>query len=179
MQRFYSRDDWHAAKPQPTMSQTLNSVTEVFIHHSDDTNAEVVNSLPVQKTAMQRTQQFHMKTRGWSDIAYHFVVFQEYGSIPLARVFAGRALSAVPAAQLDHNVGTLAICVYGNFETDLVKPSTRFAIEETINHARKLGMHNLHKLGGHRDVVATSCPGKNLYSQLPRIAQVINLQLYK
>lgn len=170
---LYTRRDWGAHEAEPMAHQ--GAPKEAFIHHSENGDAARINSLDEQKAAVRAIQAFHMgPERGWSDIAYHYVVFQPMGNIPIARAFAARSVSNVPAAQLNHNTGTLAICVYGDFRTDQVKPNTRFLIEKLLR------LHPTIKIvGGHRDVVSTECPGDHLYAAIPRIAKAAGVKTYR
>lgn len=173
MKRFYTRSDWRARPPKGPMASQGN-VTEVFVHHTDNPDASLIDSLGEQRKAMQTIQGFHMDSRGWSDIAYHAIVFQAQRNIPFARVYLGRPPGTVPAAQQDHNTGTLAIAVYGDFTTDTLDRNTRYAIEQTIKRlAPKAKM-----LGGHRDVFPTACPGDGIYRHLDLIAQASGLKRY-
>lgn len=167
-----TRSAWGARPPRAMTPQA--PPRQAFLHHSTDDRAEVINTLAEQKSAARRIQGFHMNTRGWSDIGYHYLVFQPYGGQKRARAFAARNYHYVPAAQEGHNTGTLAICVVGNLEEDQVKRNTRFVIEEILRRHP-----SVKTLGGHRDVVATTCPGDHLYDAIPRIADVVNLSVYK
>lgn len=176
----YERDDWGARPWRDFTPQSWPS--EVFIHHGAESNAEQMTSLAKQVQAMRATQNFHMgPQRGWSDIAYHYVVFQPYGNVRHARVFEGRPVRHVPAAQLGHNTGTLAICVYGNFDgDDQVKANTRYAIDVLLTRKPSLtGCGAVETLGGHRDVTQTTCPGNALYAQLGTIADGAHLRRYR
>lgn len=171
---FYSRSDWRAAAPTQLMAQQASPV-EVFIHHTDSGDAGIVDTLAEQKDRVRGIQNYHQHGKGWSDIAYHAIIFQPQGSLRLARVFFGRSPDQVPAAQLNHNTGTLAIAVYGNFQEDTVHRNTRYAIEQTIKRLAP----KARTLGGHRDVVSTSCPGGHLYQSLDLIAAAANLERYR
>ncbi len=175
---LYELEDWNTRDPRPMTKQNPDNIRESFIHHTTDTRAEVTDTLDEQKRAMRAIRDFHMDVRGYSFIGYHFVVFQPYGSRKKARVFQARPLIYVPAAQLLHNTNTAAICVYGNFQRDDgVKDDTIKAIVgllERINNRHP----SLAVLGGHRDVVATSCPGDTLYAKIPTIAKKANLRKF-
>lgn len=170
--KIYPRSRWNARTPRAMASQ--GPPTEAFIHHSDDIGAERWDTMAEQCEHMRGLQNFHMDGRGWSDIAYAYIVFQPFGKLTRARVFEGRDYHMVPAAQLGHNTGTLPICVVGNFERDGVKRNTRFVIEQLI---RKHG--SVKVVGGHRDVVGTTCPGAHLYAQVPVIAKASGVRTYK
>ena len=173
--RVYTRSEWSARAPRTLVPQP-HAPTEAFLHHSVDPFAEQFDHLTDQKAKMRQIQAFHMDVRGWSDIAYHLVVFQPFGQIRKARVFEGRPWTHVPAAQERHNSGTLAICVVGDFGADRLKRNTRYAIERVLS--AHTGARAVEVVGGHRDVGATTCPGPNLYRWLPRIADAANLRTY-
>ncbi len=169
---LYNRGDWGARGWRDYVPQRLEG--EAFLHHTTDRLAEHVDTLPEQIAACRAIQRYHMDMKGWDDIAYHFIVFQPYGDRQYARIFEGRPTTHVPAAQQGHNVGTLAIVVYGNFDhDDSVKRNTRHAIETLLSRYPQLK-----KLGGHRDAPgqSTECPGDTLYAKIPTIARAVGLK---
>ena len=169
--RIYKRAEWRARPARPMTPQ--QAPREAFIHYTDDVQVSRWDTLAKQKDKMRQIQSFHMDGRGWSDIAYHYVVFQPYGSLRRARVFQGRVSGYVPAAQEGHNTGTIAICVVAGPGVK-IKRNTRYAIEQVIRRHP-----SLRTVGGHRDVVATSCPGDDLYAQIPTIARAARVRVYK
>lgn len=175
--RLWTRNEWDARDPRP-MSPN-GTVREVFIHHTTDPRAEGIDKLAEQQAAMRGIQGFHMDTRGYSDISYAFVVFQPYGGLENARVFQGREVKFSPAAQLNHNTGTVPICVFGNFDRDDgVKPETITAIVRTIKWVERHHNGTLVTVGGHRDVTGTECPGDTLYAKVPEIARKSGLRRF-
>lgn len=160
----YTRGQWGARASQGPMTEQREPV-EAFIHHTDDKNGRY-RTLHEQEAKMKAVQAFHMDVRGWSDGGYHYVVFQPQGQGIGARAFALRPTRYVPAAQLGHNTRTLAIAVVGNGETEAMERNTRFVIEQIIGR-----YPSVRKIGGHRDVVATDCPGDKFYAALDHIAR--------
>jgi hypothetical protein len=176
---LFERDDWDARRWNDYVDQGW-SADEVFIHHTAD-SASGLNSLNEQKARMRAYQDFHMDTRGWDDIAYHIVVFPDFktsnGTVIPARLFQGRPRDHVPAAQENHNRGTLAIAVV-NADNSRMTRNSRYAIEAYLNWLLKRGV-KLKTLGGHRDVVDTSCPGDGIYfKDLPVIRDATNLRKF-
>lgn len=164
MKRIYTRSDWGAHAPTGAMTPQ-SGPKEAFVHYADAAGASKVRSLAAQKEAMRSIQRFHQNERGWSDIGYHYVIFQSYGTIPGARAFKARDINYVPAAQAGHNTGTLAICVFAG-PGDPLKRNTRWLIEKIIRDHP-----TVKKVGGHRDVTSTDCPGSAIYAELDKIAK--------
>jgi hypothetical protein len=102
--KIVSRRQWGARKPKDRTYQDPRSVREVFLHYSESPSA---STFEAQRKAMQGLQDFHMDGRGWSDIAYNYLVFNG----PRPRAFYGRGARVVPAAQANHNTNTIAVCV--------------------------------------------------------------------
>lgn len=180
--RVLERHDWHARQPRAVTIQ--QAPHQAFIHHGAETDREArsVTRLDLAEQAMREIQDFHMDdpAHRWSDIAYHYVVFQDHGAGTL--LAEGRLVRHVPAAQLNHNTGTLAVCVFGTIDADdQLQDHTVYAITQLLAKAAaaKTGVTALLTVGGHRDVTQTSCPGDMLYRALPRIAKGAHLELFK
>lgn len=167
----YTRNEWGAEAPRPRTRQ--DAPTEAFVHHTENGDAAHIQTVRQALAAVRAIQHFHMHERvpPFSDIGYHFMVFQPGGAFPHALPVACRPIAYVPAAQLEHNTRTLAIAVYGDGRRDPMHPNTRFVIEALV---RTYGP-NVRKIGGHRDVVQTECPGDRFYAAVPRIADALNI----
>jgi hypothetical protein len=178
----YEREDWHARTPKPMDRQ--DPPREAFIHHGAETDrdAQAVGTIAEVLAAMRGIQNFHMDGRGWSDIGYHYVVFQPHGKLKHAVICEARLVHFVPAAQLGHNTGTFAVCVYGTIDSgDKLEDNTVWALSRLLSGVRAgmTGAASLRTVGGHRDVTQTECPGNLLYSSLPRIAADSHLAAFR
>jgi hypothetical protein len=180
---FFERDDWDA-RPWRTFTNHGWDAHEVFIHHTADTAAGL-DTLAEQKARMRGYQNFHMDTRGWSDIAYHAIVFPGFSTDKdsdleiSGRIFQGRPRNHVPAAQENYNSETLAIAVVATGDARMPR-SARYAIEVYINYLKDKGAP-LKTLGGHRDAPgqATDCPGDGIHDEdLPIIRRATNLKKF-
>ncbi|MFE9398003.1 peptidoglycan recognition protein [Streptomyces flavidovirens] len=159
----------------------------VFVHHTAGTN----NYTCAQSAAIVRgTFIYHVKSWGWNDIGYHFLVDK------CGTVFEGRAGGIDKPVQGAHTYGfntdTSSISVLGNYNIATTTPAVRESVAKVA--AWKLGLygHNptgtvtltaganngkykagqkvlLHRISGHRDGYPTDCPGNNLYADLPAI----------
>lgn len=169
--RIIPRSEWGAASPARRTTEQAPP-REAFLHYSDSSDAARIDTRAEAFAAARGIQRFHIQGRGWSDVAYHYLVVQLQGRGETVAL-AGRSPRTVPAAQLGHNTGTLAICVYAG-PLDTITPRTRFVVEQLIRKNP-----TVRTLGGHRDVTATSCPGDVLYALLPRIAAAAGVNVYQ
>ncbi len=120
-------------------SKPKRAIDRVFIHCSASDNPKHDN--------VETIRQWH-KERGWSDIGYHFYIDK------LGQRFKGRDIEKIPAAQVGHNKGSIAICLGGlNNFTELQKGSLVILCEQ-INKAHN-GDITFH---GHCEVSPKTCP---------------------
>jgi hypothetical protein len=162
-----SRTEWGARAARGTYDPVKR---ELFIHHT--VSAGTFSTLAEQKAHMRALDLQHIN-QGWSGIGYSFVVFPATKWYKRTRIFEGRGWDWLPAAQANHNTGTIAVSVVGNY--DVKKPGRRlvFRLAHFARRARK--RKGIRVIRGHRDVMATGCPGANLYAKLPRIRQLSGL----
>jgi hypothetical protein len=115
---------------------------------------------------MRQIQRFHMETRGWSDIAYSFVVDPD-----TLEVFEGRGAGIAGGHTRGHNTISHAICVMGNYETDRPTDALLNRIAELVAHGHHQGWWPAQLTGGHRDAsgASTACPGRHLQTAIPTI----------
>lgn len=125
---------------------------------------------------------YHTQSRGWCDIGYNFLV-DRYGTIYEGR--AGGIRQPVRGAHAgDYNVNTTGVSLMGNFETAKPTRAMKDALVRLISW--RLGTayhgpfgktfvfdHKISRISGHRDVMSTACPGKNVYQWLPRLRHLV------
>lgn len=128
----------------------------IVIHHTgnpvdDDLSAEQIHA--------------SHQAQGWAGIGYHFVIRKD-GTIEL-----GRPYWAIGAHAYGFNSNSIGIHVCGNF--DIAEPT-----KEQLDALPMLIADICDAYGfiagagivvGHRDLMATACPGNNLYKQLDTI----------
>jgi len=135
---------------------TRDTTDMIVIHHTgnptdDDLSAEEIHAS-------------HLK-QGWAGIGYHFVIRKD------GTVEAGRPLDCIGAHAYGFNEHTVGIHLSGNFE---IGTPTNEQIESLAKLLADLtemyGLENTSQyVVGHRDLMATACPGENLYQMLPEI----------
>ncbi|MGW1895306.1 peptidoglycan recognition protein family protein [Streptomyces sp. NPDC002004] len=159
------------------------TIDAAFVHHTDSGNNYSCSQAP---SVIRSIYRYHVKSMGWRDIGYNFLV-DKCGKIYEGR--AGGVTKAVMGAHtLGFNTNTMGIAVIGSFQTSSPSSAALGGVEKLT--AWKLGVFNanprgktyltsaggnlyakgkkvhLYVISGHRDGVSTDCPGARLYSKL-------------
>ncbi len=98
-----ARETWQARLPKKDISNWVEDWNNFAVHHTAG------SALSSQKT-VQNIQNFHMDTRQWSDIAYHFLLGND------GKVFEGRSFLFQGADVKGHNTYTVGITALGCFD---------------------------------------------------------------
>ncbi len=169
-------------------------VDKIVVHHT----AENLMQDADDKTLMRAIYLYHTKTKWWWDIGYNYVVWQR------GQIYEWRAGGDYVewAHVYGNNMGTVGISLIGNYETLHLNKDQKAGMLTAIEYvARKYGINldeqstwaslcgswvgciwkslSTHRLIGHRDLWATSCPGKDLYSHLPEFRDTIVWKVWK
>ena len=180
------RSDWgaRAASSAPSIGATVKLAV---VHHSASGNTYTQAEVPA---VLRSVQAFHMDGRGWSDIAYNFVV-DRFGGVWEGRG-GGVDRPVVGAHARGFNTNTVGVMVLGDFTQPGIVPSA--AVIESVSRVIgwKMALHrtdptsrtlftsggstsipagkvvDLTRVVGHKDVGATGCPG-SIYAALDRI----------
>ena len=128
----------------------------IVIHHTGNPNDDDLSA--------EEIHQSHL-ANGWAGIGYHFVIRKD-GTIEL-----GRPIDSVGSHAYGENYHTIGIHICGNFEQ--AEPTTE-QIEAAAQLIAKLcNDYNIiptyENVVGHRDLMATACPGENLYNEMSTI----------
>ena len=92
-----SREEWGARAPRSRSTVSWGDRTEFIVHYSEGPTTQSVRSI----------QNFHMDTRGWSDIGYNFLVDVQ------GRIYEGRGWLTVGAHAPGHNASGIGVCMIG------------------------------------------------------------------
>jgi uncharacterized protein with LGFP repeats len=184
--RIITRKQWGADESlgdecwDPKYGRTFKAV---IVHHTAGTNDYTASE---SKAIVRGIYAYHTQSRGWCDIGYNFLI-DRFGN-----VFEGRdggiRRSVRGAHAGDYNVNTTGISLMGNF--DLEKPTRAMTQSLVSLIAWRLGTaylhafgrpfifdHRINRISGHRDVMATSCPGQYVYDWLPKLRRRVNERL--
>ncbi len=148
--------------------------TKVIIHHTDS-----VKDLDNPAQAVRNIYLWHTLGRGWGDIGYNYLID------PKGNIYEGRygGEGVVGAHAGKANTGSIGIALMGDYENNDVPEAALNSLERLI--AEKSAIHKINPIGhsefrgqtlpnivGHRDVMATACPGKYLYAKLEIIKKL-------
>jgi hypothetical protein len=182
--KVVTRAQWQADESIVTDPPTYGTTVKAFfVHHTAGTNDY---SCADSAAIVRGIEVYHVKSNGWNDIGYNFLVDK------CGVVFEGRKggidKPVTGAHTYGFNTDNAAIAVLGTYIDAGVPTVTQDAIAHVA--AYKLGQYGNDPLGkvtltsgvdgkyalgeevvfnrvsGHRDAVATECPGDALYGQL-------------
>jgi hypothetical protein len=173
-----SRADWGARATQCSTTDPVK--TRMAVHHT----VTPPTSSNGYEARIRQIQAFHMDTRGWCDVGYHFLVTTD-GTIWEAR--EAQYLGAHVADNNSNNVGTSFIgcfhpgdptCEQAEFQPTtppdpMIQGGGRFLGLLSIEYGIAVNETNVK---GHRDHTGaqTSCPGDALYAKLADLRAIAN-----
>nr|WP_225986624.1 N-acetylmuramoyl-L-alanine amidase [Rufibacter sp. LB8] len=163
---------------QPTYTPSFTQTEIVAVHHGASAN---ISTYDQAVATIRQYYLLHRNTNGWSDIGYNYLIGPE------GTVFQGREVKAGQNFTSDYimgahlcqkNVGTMGICLMGDFTNVLPSAKTLESLFKLIKW--KMKKDNLDINGstyhygniipniiGHREgPCATACPGDALYNYL-------------
>jgi hypothetical protein len=176
-----SRANWGADETIREQTEpAYGEVRGMFVHHTAGGNTYDENDVPA---IIRSIYIDHVIGRQWRDIGYNFLI-DRFGRIWEGR-YGGTTEAVVGAHTLGYNSYAFGAAVLGTYTSKSPEPTVLGAYEDLI--AWKFGLHRvdpqsmvpypelaqLHPISGHRDGVATECPGSQLYGELPTIRQAV------
>lgn len=131
---------------------------EVYLHHSV-TNPPGPNATLEQEAEHMRYLEGIGQREFGQGISYTVVVF------PSGRAWQGHSIDRRGAHTYQRNDVARAICLAGNYEVNQPTQAMLDGVDRVLAEWGAMGKPS-RITGGHRDVFATACPGKNAYSKI-------------
>ncbi|HZN71128.1 MAG TPA: peptidoglycan recognition family protein [Micromonosporaceae bacterium] len=168
---IYSTSDWGADPPRGTIQILDPRPTKIIVHHTATANSGDFSR--AHAFALARSIQQSHFARGFIDTGQHFTISR--GGF----IMAGRHHSKTELLQgQDHVLG--AHCTGQNEESvGIENEGTYTNVQIRDDHYAKLVRLCAYicqqygiaagRIFGHRDFVATECPGDRLYARIPRL----------
>ena len=167
--RFVSRAAWKANRP--VLPMTRHVPIRLTIHHTG-TNQNAQRTIEEKLKALQAFSQRDdslasgKKKPAWADVPYHYYVAVD-GSVG-----EGREWHSVGDTNTEYNpAGHLLVVVEGNFERDTLTSAQRRTLDLLVPALARHFRIDAPMLATHRDFAKTSCPGRNLYAEIPRLRE--------
>jgi hypothetical protein len=189
-----SRARWGAdeslRRAAPSYSATVKAA---YVHHTVQSNGYS----PSESAALVRADYvYHVRSRGWNDIGYNFLV-DRYGQVFEGR-YGGITRPVLGAHASGFNTDTTGVALLGTFSTSRPTAAMLGALERLL--AWKLDLTRVDPLGltaltsaggstsrfpagtrvvahtilGHRGTSYTDCPGGAAYALLPSIRSAVS-----
>ncbi|WP_406036668.1 N-acetylmuramoyl-L-alanine amidase [Micromonospora sp. NBC_00898] len=197
--KVVTRAEWKADESIVTDPPTYGTTVKAFfVHHTAGSNDY---SCADSAALVRGIEIYHVKSNGWNDIGYNFLVDK------CGVVFEGRKggidKPVTGAHTYGFNTDNAAIAVLGTYISAGIPTGVQDAIAHVAAYKLRAygndpfgkvtltsgveGKYHLgeqvvfNRISGHRDAVATECPGDALYGQLATIrakaATIANLRL--
>jgi hypothetical protein len=167
-----------------------DNVHLAIVHHTAGTNSY---SRSQSAAIVRGIETYHVLGNGWDDIGYNFLV-DKYGQVFEGR-WGGVERAVVGAHAMGFNVGSVGVALIGNYNDAGVTAAARASLirllawrldvahVDPLSRVTRVSSGNpeyasgtsveLRAISGHRDAYPTSCPGANVYAQLPSIARQV------
>ncbi len=154
-----SRSSWGARSP--SCSSGSHSIYRATIHHTDTPIPDSIT--PAAR--MRQMQDYHMNTKGWCDIGYHFIVDRD------GVAWQGRSETVIGAHVLSNNTGNVGISFMGSYNSTSPTQGQMDKVKSLLawlNSTHSLDLDRSH-VKGHREYRgnnAGDCPGDKVYSRI-------------
>jgi hypothetical protein len=152
-----TRSAWGARATRCTSGDSRK--TKMAIHHTVTPSSDPERQL-------RGIQRYHMDSRGWCDVGYHFLIGSD------GRVYEGRPLHLLGAHVASNNTGNIGISFMGTYSST-APTATQMCSAARLQ--RRLHMDfsgialNRTDVKGHRQYGGTVCPGTALYNRIDTI----------
>ncbi|MFF5262558.1 N-acetylmuramoyl-L-alanine amidase [Actinomadura viridis] len=177
---IHTRRDWQALPARRPATVFRTPPNRIVVHHTATPNSEDY-SLTHAYRLSRRIQRFHMRARGWDDTGQQLTIsrgghIMEGRNRSLAAIRNGRHV--VGAQALNHNGHTIGIENEGDYG-DAPVPGTLWdsLVETCAWLCAEYDLDPFRAIVGHRDLVATDCPGDVLYGRLTELREDVSDRL--
>jgi tetratricopeptide (TPR) repeat protein len=162
------RAGW-GADPSKRNIEAMGRIYRITVHHS--ANLARSPSLREAVRAIKLDQRYHMRTKGWADIGYHYLID------PAGRIWEGRDLrwQGAHAGNRSLNRGNIGVCLLGNFiggRTGQAPGNDQvLALKALLQYLSRKHRIQQHNIFTHRELqgVVTVCPGLRLQRVINRL----------
>ena len=162
------------------LTQISTNPNKILIHHTETANQTDVSQDAAYRLA-RAIQAYHMDTNGWSDTGQHFTVSRggyamEGRHYSLSHLTSGSGM-VVGAHCPGQNSQAIGIENEGNYMTVAPPAALWDRLVDMCAYICQQYKIAPTQIYGHRDYLATDCPGDKLYSMLPDLRTAVKSRL--
>jgi hypothetical protein len=189
-----ARGTWGADPAYMNWAPQFYATKKLVVHHTDTSNDYTDQA--GAEAQIRSIYYYHSVTQDWGDIGYNFLI-DKFGNIyegRYSRDYAGgnptgddtAGLGVTGAHTSGWNSGTVGVALLGTLTSNDATPAARQALERLLAwEASRNGIDpqatapfvnpvsgatiTTPNIAGHRDYLATACPGDAFYPTLPAI----------
>lgn len=154
------RRDWTGIAARTDRMRRAEGFERVTVHHSGKVAEAGVRNAVIYE--LECILAGHMDRR-YGDIGYHMIVDRA------GRLWEGRSLAYRGAHVLSANAGNIGIVLLGNFERQDPSEKQIATLHRALYHLCQRYRLQADEVYGHRDLGASVCPGRYLYTHLQRM----------
>jgi len=148
------RREWTSTGPIAALSNPMNGVDRITVHHSAVISAGV-RSKPDAARMLATIRSNHV-ANGWADIGYHYIID------PQGNVWEGRPARLQGAHVKENNEHNLGIMCMGNFDEERPTPSMLATLDGFVADRMRAYRVPLSRVFTHQEIRVTECPGRSL-----------------
>ncbi|HZM79605.1 MAG TPA: N-acetylmuramoyl-L-alanine amidase [Candidatus Limnocylindrales bacterium] len=171
---------WGARAPSATLTQLSNKPNKIIIHHTATANSTDYSQAHAFSLA-RSIQNYHMDHNGWSDTGQNFTVSRggfvmegRHTSLSHLTSGSGFVTSAHCPGQNTVAVGIENEGLY----TSVLPPAALWdKLVDLCVYICQQGGFGANQIYGHRDFVATACPGDAFYAKLADLRAAVAAEL--
>jgi hypothetical protein len=173
--RIYTRDEWAARAPD-FAADIIDRPDHLVVHHTASPNTGDL-SLERAFALSREIQDLHQLTNGWGDTGQQLTISRG-GFVMEGRnrtlEALGQGLNVLGVQTANHNSHTLGIENEGIYVDENPTQELWDSLVVTLAWLCDLYALDPHEsIVGHRDYVATQCPGDVFYARLPELRDAV------
>ena len=126
--------------------------SKITLHHTTE-NTDTIKRNEIH--FIQSIQRYHINTRKWADIGYHFLIGKT------GNIYEGRLLHFSGAHVKNKNTANIGIAMLGDYNINKLNTAQKKSLRDLIYALQEKYRIPQSQLYAHREFGKTSCPGKH------------------